>query len=451
LVRSFDVGFVPKVDLLAFEFQVHGPMERESQVTSASGSVAPVNVLVINAGSSSLKFTMFSMTGETIRAKGIVERIGLKEPCLRYERFDGRKLRELEQITNHDGALRVVCEKLVDPEYGVLKSLTEVEAIGHRVVHGGEKYHDSTRITGEVKDHIREFATLAPLHNPPNLGGIEACERVFPSTPNVAVFDTAFHHSMPPSSYLYAIPYEYYEKYGIRKYGFHGTSHKFVAQATADFLGQPLTKLKLITAHLGNGASITAVDRGKVLDTSMGMTPLNGLVMGTRCGDIDPAVVLYLVRQGMSADDIDKMLNKQSGLQGVAGIGSGDMRDIIASAETGNEQAKRALSMFIHRLVSYIGAYDTILDGADAVVFTGGIGENSAYIRTQVISKLGCLGCFLSAADNSAVVGRAAVISTPESTLKAIIMPTNEELMIARETVRTLTAGAESGEPALRQ
>jgi acetate kinase len=424
------------------------PTEREFQSMSENGSTAPVNVLVVNAGSSSLKFTMFSMTGETIRAKGIVERIGLCEPCLRYERFDGRKLREQQTITNHDEALRVVCQKLVDPEYGVLKSLTEVEAIGHRVVHGGEKFHDSTLINVQVKDGIREYSSLAPLHNPPNLGGIEACERVFPDTPNVAVFDTAFHHSMPPSSYLYAIPYEYYEKYGVRKYGFHGTSHKFVAQATADFLGKPLTKLKLITAHLGNGASITAVDRGKVLDTSMGMTPLNGLVMGTRCGDIDPAVVLYLVRQGMSADDIDKMLNKQSGLLGVACIGSGDMRDIIAAAETDNEQAKRALSMFIHRLVSYIGAYDTILDGADAVVFTGGIGENSAYIRQQVISKLGCLGCFLNEPDNSAVVGRAAVVSTAESTLKAVVMPTNEELMIARETVRTLLALAEAGQAA---
>lgn len=403
-----------------------------------STPLAPMNVLVINAGSSSLKFTMFSMKGETIRAKGIVERIGLCEPCLRYERFDGQKLKEQEQITNHDEALRVVCEKLVDPKTGVLASLSEVEAIGHRVVHGGEKFHDSTVITQEVKNIIRDCATLAPLHNPPNLGGIEACERVFPGTPNVAVFDTAFHHSMPPSSYLYAIPYEFYEKYAIRKYGFHGTSHKFVAQATADFLGQPLTKLKLITCHLGNGASITAVERGKVLDTSMGMTPLNGLVMGTRCGDIDPAVVLYLVRQGMNADDIDKLLNKKSGLFGVAGIGSGDMRDIIAASEGGNEQAARALAMFVHRLVSYIGAYDTILDGADAVVFTGGIGENSAYIRERVISKLSCLGCFLDAEANGEFIGRAGVVSSAKSTLKALVLPTNEELMIARETARLL-------------
>jgi len=398
------------------------------------------HILVINAGSSSLKFTMFSMAEEKMLAKGIVERIGLKDPCLRYEHVDGRKLNEVVKIANHDEALRVVCDKLVDSEYGVLKSLKQVQAIGHRVVHGGEKFHDSSLITDEVKSSIRECATLAPLHNPPNLGGIEACERVFPGIRNVAVFDTAFHHAMPPASYLYAIPYEYYEQYSIRKYGFHGSSHKFVATATAQFLNRSLADLKLITCHLGNGASIAAVDHGTSVDTSMGMTPLNGLVMGTRCGDIDPAVVLYLVRQGMSADDIDKLLNKKSGLLGVAGIGSSDMRDIIAAAEGGNEQAKRALWMFVHRLVSYIGSYFTILGGADAVVFTGGIGENSSYIRARVIAKLSCLGCFLDEALNHDAVGHPAIVSTAESPLKAVVMPTNEELMIARETLGVLSA-----------
>lgn len=399
---------------------------------------APVNILVVNAGSSSLKFTMFCMLEESIRAKGIVERIGLREPYLRYERHDGRQLKEQEKITNHDEALRVVCEKLVDPEIGVLEKLSNVEAIGHRVVHGGEKFHDSIVINDEVKDIIRECASLAPLHNPPNLSGIEACDRVFPGVPNVAVFDTAFHHSMPPAAYLYAIPYEYYEKYAIRKYGFHGTSHKFVAQATADLLGRPIEELKIITCHLGNGASIAAVDRGRSVETSMGMTPLNGLVMGTRCGDIDPAVVLYLARRGMSPDDIDKLLNKKSGLMGVAGIGSGDMRDIIAAADGGNEQAARALWMFVHRLVSYIGSYFTILGGADAVVFTGGIGENSSYIRSRVISELDCLGCHLDEDKNKAAIGKADIVSTKKSTLKAVVMPTNEELMIARETLRLL-------------
>lgn len=396
------------------------------------------NILVINAGSSSLKFMLFAMENEQMLAKGIVERIGLKDPRLHYRRYDGRELREDVSVTNHREALEIVCQKLIDPEYGVLSSLREVHAIGHRVVHGGERFHDSSLINEEVKQSIRECAVLAPLHNPPNLGGIEACEYVFPGVPNVAVFDTAFHHSMSPASYLYAIPYEYYERYGIRKYGFHGTSHKYVAHATAKFLGKPLSDLKLITCHLGNGASITAVERGKSIDTSMGMTPLSGLVMGTRCGDIDPGVVLYLVRQGLSADEIDHLLNKKSGLLGVAGIGSSDMRDVIHAAETGNEQAKRALWMFVHRLVSYIGAYFTILGGAHAVVFTGGIGENSAYIRARVVAKLSCLGCYLDESVNHDAIGQPAIISTPESTLQAVVMPTNEELMIARETVRVL-------------
>jgi len=400
---------------------------------------APLNVLVINAGSSSLKFTMFSMDHEKVLARGIVERIGQNEPFLKYERHDGTVFKEQALISTHDEALRLICNRLIDQETGVLKSLDEVEAIGHRVVHGGETFHDSVIITDPVKHTIRECFGLAPLHNPPNLGAIEACERVFKNIPGVAVFDTAFHHGMPPSSYLYAIPYDYYMKYGIRKYGFHGTSHKFVAYATASLLGKPLAELKLITAHLGNGASITAVERGNVLDTSMGMTPLNGLVMGTRCGDIDPAVVLYLSRRGMTPDEIDKLLNKCSGLLGVSGIGSGDMRDNIAAAEGGNVQAQRAIRMFVQRLVSYIGSYHTILGGADAVVFTGGIGENSVAIREQVVERLACLGCILDPLKNMNAVGKPAIISTPESVLKAIVMPTNEELMIARETVRLLT------------
>lgn len=399
----------------------------------------PVNVLVLNSGSSSLKFTVYAMDKERFLARGIVERIGLNEPFLKYERFDGGTFKEQALVSNHAEALKLVCAKLVEPEVGVLKSLMDVEAIGHRVVHGGENFHDSVIVTNEVKNNIRECAALAPLHNPPNLDGIEACELVFNDIPNVAVFDTAFHHSMPASSYLYAIPYEYYEKYGIRKYGFHGTSHKFVSYATANLLNAPLGELKLITAHLGNGASITAVERGNVLDTSMGMTPLNGLVMGTRCGDIDPAVVLYLARRGMSPDAIDKLLNKCSGLLGVSGIGSGDMRDNISAAEAGNLQAQRGIRMFVQRLVSYIGAYFTLLNGADAVVFTGGIGENSAYIRDQTIRKLESLGCHLDPEKNKQALGIPTIISTPESKLKAIVMPTNEELMIARETVRLLS------------
>ena len=403
-------------------------------------SSAPNHVLVVNSGSSSLKFTMYSMAPEQVLAKGIVERIGQGRPTMNYERIEDKlAFKKPVQVENHDDALRLVCAHLVDPETGVLHSLEEVDAIGHRVVHGRDVFHDSVIVNTQVKETIRECFSIAPLHNPANLGGIEACERVFPGVPNIAVFDTAFHHTMPPWTYLSAIPYEYYEKYGIRKYGFHGTSHKFVSQATAQYLQRPIGELRLITAHLGNGASITAVDRGNVLDTSMGMTALNGLIMGTRSGDIDPAVVLHLVRNGMSADQIDNLLNKQSGLLGLSGIGSGDMRDNIAAAEDGNLQARRAIRMFVHRLVSYIGSYFTILGGADALVFTGGVGENSAYIRALVLHQLACLNCFPDETANQSAIGTPATISTSESRLKAIVMPTNEELMIARETVRLLT------------
>jgi acetate kinase len=396
-----------------------------------------VKTLVINAGSSSLKFTFFRMSRERMLATGIVERIGLKEPRLKYKRHDGKTLEEAAHVVNHDEALRLVCKCLIDPEYGVLEDLSEVEGIGHRVVHGAEKFSDSVIIDGEVKTAIRMCSTLAPLHNPPNLGGIEACERVFPGVPNIAVFDTAFHHSMPDYSYLFAIPREFYEEYGIRKYGFHGTSHKFVAEATAEYLQRPLDELKLITCHLGNGCSIAAINRGKVLDTSMGLTPLMGLVMGTRCGDIDPGVLVYLLKKGMTVDEIDNLLNKKSGLLGVAEIGSSDMRDIIAAVDDGNRTAECALEMFVHRLVHYIGGYFTLLRGADAVIFTGGIGENSGPVRARIISRLAALGCTLDRAENQ-VAGKAATVSTPESTLQAIVMPTNEELMIARETLRLL-------------
>jgi acetate kinase len=331
----------------------------------------------------------------------------------------------------------VVCAKLVDARWGVLGSLSEVQAIGHRVVHGGERFTDPVIIDEDVKNNIRLCADLAPLHNPPNLGGIEACERAFPGVPNVAVFDTAFHQTMPASSYMFALPRSMYEKYGIRKYGFHGTSHKFVFQSAADYLSIPRNKAKLITCHLGNGASIAAVNGGRVLDTSMGMTPLMGLVMGTRCGDLDPGVVLYLLKQGLTGDRIDKILNKESGLLGVSDSLSSDMRDIIAAREAGDEKACQAFDLFIHRLVHYIGAYHTLLGGADAVVMTGGIGENSSVVREAVLSRLEVLGCHLDREANQ-VMGEQAIVSTPDSTLLAVVTPTNEELMIALETVTVL-------------
>ncbi len=401
----------------------------------------PRIILVINSGSSSLKFMVFEIGDvEQMLAKGLVERIGLKDPQLTIKRFDGKQVVETEGITDHLQALNVICRKIVDKSEsgaGVLEKLSDVTAIGHRVVHGGDVFRDSMIITETVKQMVRDFTPLAPLHNPPNLMGIEACEKAFPGVPNVAVFDTAFHQSMPPSSYLYAIPYEYYKQHGIRKYGFHGTSHKFVAHATADYLRYRLTDLRLITCHLGNGSSITAIDRGKVVDTSMGMTPLPGLVMGTRCGDIDPAVVLYLMRQGMSVDEVDALLNKKSGLLGVAGIGSGDMRDVITAHEQNNEQATRALQMFVQRLVFYIGSYHTLLHGAHAVIFTGGIGENSSFIRAQVVSRLKVFGCFLDE-DKNKRNGQPCIITDERSILKAMVMPTNEELMIARDTARVI-------------
>lgn len=396
-----------------------------------------VKILVLNAGSSSVKFTLFRMKKEKMLAKGVVERIGLKQPNLQYELQDGRVTEEDVHVTDHDDALRVICDKLVDEDMGVIDSLHDVEAIGHRVVHGAEKFSDSVVVCPEVKSAIRLCSGLAPLHNPPNLGCIEACERVFPETPNVAVFDTAFHQTMPNYAYLYAIPHKYYEEYGIRKYGFHGTSHKYVAQATAEYLDTPLDELKLITCHLGNGSSVAAIRRGKVLDTSMGMTPLMGLVMGTRCGDLDPGVLIHLLKKGMAADELDQVLNKKSGLRGVAAIGSGDMRDILQAIENDNSKAECAFNMFVHRLVHYIGAYYTLLEGADAVIFTGGIGENSIPARSRVVERLKTLGCNPDP-EKQESRGETVTLSTPDSTLKAIVMPTNEELMIGRETLRLL-------------
>jgi acetate kinase len=400
-----------------------------------------VKVLVINAGSSSLKFTVFGMeNGErTMLAKGNIERIGLKHPNFIYQRAGADKAEAQVEVKDHADALKALCAKLVDPAVGVLRDLTEITAIGHRVVHGGEKFTVPAVVTDEVKASIRACAVLAPLHNPPNLVGIEACEKVFPGIPNVAVFDTAFHQTMPPASYLYAIPRELYEQHHIRKYGFHGTSHKYVYAATCEFLGLDPASARLITCHLGNGGSVAAVQGGKVLDTSMGMTPLAGLVMGTRSGDLDAGVVLYMIKHlGMSPEAVDNLLNKRSGLAGLAD-GKSDMRDVISAAQHGDAHAQQAFDGFTHRLAEYIGAYFVVLQGADAIVLTGGIGENSTVVREALVNRLGVLGCFLETSANT-VMGKAAVISTPESTMKAVVMPTNEELMIAIEARQVLEA-----------
>ena len=395
-------------------------------------------ILVINSGSSSLKFMLFSMVSETMMAKGLVERIGTPNANLVYQRDGEPKMAQGIAAENHGKALAMACAMLCDPALGVLKSLKEVNAIGHRVVHGAEEFSDSVIVTEDVKTSIKRCADLAPLHNPANLDGVVACETVFPNVPNVVVFDTAFHQSMPKHAYMYAIPQKYYEEYRIRKYGFHGTSHKFVMQAAAEFLKKPVEELNLITCHLGNGSSIAAIKGGKVLDTSMGMTPLAGVIMGTRCGDIDPAIIFFLGRKGMSVDQIDNVLNKESGLMGINGLGSGDMRDTVNAAAQGKAAAENALNMFGHRAALYIGGYYTLLGGADAIIFTGGIGENSPPARKAIVSRLEALGCKLDDSKNKAVTGATGVISTDTSKVSAIVIPTNEELMIARETFRLL-------------
>ncbi|MBR2964607.1 MAG: acetate kinase [Lentisphaeria bacterium] len=400
-----------------------------------------MKILVINSGSSSLKFTLFEMENgsNTVIASGLVERVGTPTPNLIIKRPDGFKFEESpEGVKNHSDGLRAVCAKLVDPQIGVLKSLSEVKAIGHRVLHGGEKVTAPVKVDEAVKDIIRECIPLGPLHNPANLSGIEACEEIFAGVPNVAVFDTQFHQTMPPEAYLYAIPMEFYKKYGIRKYGFHGTSHRFVTLSTAEFLGKKPEDITIITCHLGNGCSMAAVKNGKVIDTTMGLTPLEGLMMGTRSGDMDPAAVLRMVEVGNTAKEVDTILNKKSGLLAVGGIGSGDMRDIVNAADSGNKDAALALKMFIRRIVKYIGSYYVLLGGADAIVFTGGIGEHSIPERKAILDGIACLGIKCDDAKNNDCFGKAGVISTDDSSWKAIVMPTNEELMIALETVKTL-------------
>ena len=386
-----------------------------------------MKILVVNAGSSSLKFTLFNMeNGENaVLASGQVERIGSDTPNLIYKRPDGFKSEEVIKITNHGEALSEIRRKLLDPQVGVLKNLSEVAAIGHRVLHGGEKVTQPVLITQEVKDIIRECFPLGPLHNPANLTGIEACEKDFPGVPNVGVFDTQFHQTMPPEAYLYAIPYDYYKQFGIRKYGFHGTSHHYVTLSTAEFLGKKPEDTTIITCHLGNGCSMAAVKNGKVIDTTMGLTPLEGLMMGTRSG-------------GHSREEVDKILNKKSGLLGIGGINSGDMRDMINAAAEGKEQAELAIRMFVRRVIKYIGSYYVLLGGAEALVFTGGIGEYSVPIRQRVMEGLGALNIRIDDGKNNACFGKKGVISTDDSAWKAIVMPTNEELMIALSTMRVL-------------
>ena len=396
-------------------------------------------VLVVNCGSSSLKFQLFDMTGEKMLCKGLVERIGIAGSRLVYTKTGCDKVVREVAMKDHVEAIAQVTAVLCDRDVGVVVSLSEIDAIGHRVVHGAATFAEPARITAAAKKAIAKCSLLAPLHNPANLQGIEACEKAAKGVPNVAVFDTAFHQTMPGCAYTYAIPRKVARKYGIRKYGFHGTSHKYITQAAAAWLKKPLSKVNLVTCHLGNGSSIAAVKNGQCMDTTMGLTPLDGLVMGTRSGTVDPGVIFFLGRQGCTLEQLDKMLNKESGFQGLAGVQGGDSRDVVAKAEKGDIDAIEALEAFGHRAALYIGGYNTLVGGADAIVMAGGIGENAAELREQIVKRLGALGVKLDKKANLKVrFGASGAISTKDSKIPVVVIPTNEELMIARETVAVL-------------
>ena len=392
-----------------------------------------MNVLVINCGSSSLKFQLINSESEAVLAKGLCERIGI-DGRLTYQPAGGEKNVSEKAMPTHTEAIQFVIDALTDADTGVVKSLDEIGAVGHRVVHGGEKFAKSVVVTPEVKAAIAECNDLAPLHNPANLIGIEACESLMPGTPQVVVFDTAFHQTMPEKAYMYGLPYEYYEKYKVRRYGFHGTSHSFVSKRVAEIVGKPYNATKTIVCHLGNGASVSAVLNGESVDTSMGLTPLEGLVMGTRSGDIDPATMEFIAKkENLDIAGIMNVLNKKSGVEGVSGVSS-DFRDLEAAAKAGNKRAELAIDVFAYRVAKYVGAYTAAMNGVDNIVFTAGIGENCALVRTKVCSYLGYLGITIDEEANGKR-GEEIVISTPDSKVKVLVVPTNEELAIARETV----------------
>ena len=395
-----------------------------------------MKVLVINCGSSSLKYQVLDMQNESLMCKGLVERIGMDGSVINHTKIGMDKVVKEVPMKDHKDAIAQVLDAVQNPEYGVVKSMDEIGAVGHRVVHAGEKYAESVLITDDVIKALEECVELAPLHNPPNLMGIAACRELMPDTPMVGVFDTAYHQTMPPESYIYAIPYEYYEKYGIRRYGFHGTSHKFVAQRAAAMLNTNINDLKIITCHLGNGASVTAIKHGRVVDTSMGFTPLEGLVMGTRCGDIDPAIVTYIrEKENLPQGVANEILNKKSGILGMSGGVSSDFRDVEKAAEEGSHLAEVALEAFVYRVAKYIGAYTAAMNGVDAIAFTAGVGENDKIRRKAICDYLGYLGVEIDDEANDCR-GQLRMISTENSKVKVMILPTNEELAIARETLR---------------
>lgn len=388
--------------------------------------------MAINAGSSSLKFQLFEMPSETVLTKGLVERIGLDNAVFTIS-VNGEKQTDITEIPDHAVAVKILVEKLLSQN--IIQSYDEITGVGHRVVHGGEKFADSVLITDETLAEIEALSDLAPLHNPANIVGIKAFQDILPNVPAVAVFDTAFHQTMPEKSFLYSLPYEYYEKYGVRKYGFHGTSHKYVSERAAELLGRPIEQLRLISCHLGNGASIAAIEGGKSIDTSMGFTPLAGVAMGTRSGNIDPALIPFIMEKtGKTADEVLNVLNKESGLLGVSGISS-DLRDLIKASAEGNERAETALEVFASRIHKYIGSYAARMSGVDAIIFTAGIGENSDVVRARVLRGLEFMGVYWDPALNS-VQGEEAFISYPHSPVKVMVIPTDEEVMIARDVTR---------------
>lgn len=395
-----------------------------------------MNVLVINCGSSSLKFQLINSDTEKCIAKGLCERIGIDGSQISYTPADGEKETKVTPMPDHTEAIRLVLEALTNPKTGVVKSLAEIDAVGHRIVHGGEKFAESTVINDEVLKAIEECNDLAPLHNPANLIGINACKKLMPNTPMVAVFDTSFHQTMPEEAYMYGLPYEYYKKYKVRRYGFHGTSHSYVSKRAAELLGVPYESLKIIVCHLGNGASISAVKNGKCVDTSMGLTPLEGLIMGTRSGDIDPAIMEYLAKkENMDLPALMNVLNKKSGVYGLSNGLSSDFRDLEDGYNKGDENAVRAMKTYCYHVAKYVGSYAAAMNGVDVIAFTAGIGENGPLVRSLVCEHFGFLGVKLDPEAN-AKRGVDLVISTPDSKVKVMMIPTNEELAIARETVR---------------
>lgn len=395
-----------------------------------------MKILVLNCGSSSVKYQLIDTDSQIALAKGLVSRIGMSESVLTHKPWDRPEIKVSAEILDHIVAVEYVVSMLLSPNHGVIKDKNEINAIGHRVVHGGEEFTDSVLITPDLMSTLRSLIELAPLHNPHNIRGINACIKTLPKVPQVAVFDTAFHWRMPPHAYIYGIPYVFYKRYSIRRYGFHGTSHKYVSDRAAHMLGKPLSELKIITAHLGNGASMAAVDGGVSIDTSMGFTPLEGLLMGTRSGDLDPAIILHIMaREELSLHEGNTMLNKHSGLVGISGVSS-DMREVISAANSGNSNAKLALDIFCYRIKKYIGSYWAALGRLDAIVFTAGVGENSSVVRSLSCKGMEQMGVIVDEEKNSAATAKEMDISGPGAKVKVLVIPTNEELVIAQDTQR---------------